>query len=91
MPQCHAGQQTALALLARLHDLPVQDAAERARLYREELLAAKAWRQLKSAMDLRCRLLVLAGRVAGRGTAAQHTRTAVAGNSGGSRPHRSPD
>ncbi|MFN9035630.1 MAG: Eco57I restriction-modification methylase domain-containing protein, partial [Planctomyces sp.] len=44
----------ALALLARLHDLPVQDAAERARLYREELLAAPAWRQLKSAMDLWC-------------------------------------
>ncbi|MFN9238180.1 MAG: Eco57I restriction-modification methylase domain-containing protein, partial [Planctomyces sp.] len=44
----------ALGLLARLHDLPVQDAAERARLYREELLAAPAWRQLKSAMDLWC-------------------------------------
>ncbi len=44
----------ALGLLARLHDLPVQDAAERARLYRSLLLAAPAWRQLKSAMDLWC-------------------------------------
>ena len=45
---------TSLALLARLHDLPVQDAAERARIYREELLAAPAWQRLKSAMDLWC-------------------------------------
>ncbi|MFO0178667.1 MAG: Eco57I restriction-modification methylase domain-containing protein, partial [Planctomyces sp.] len=44
----------ALGLLARLHDLPVQDAAERARMYRSQLLAAPAWRQLKSAMDLWC-------------------------------------
>jgi hypothetical protein len=45
---------TSLALLARLHDLPVQDAAERARIYREELLAAPAWQLLKSAMDIWC-------------------------------------
>jgi len=44
----------ALALLARLHDLPVQDAAERARIYREELLADPAWQSLKAAMDLWC-------------------------------------
>ncbi len=44
----------ALALLARLHDLPVQDAAERARIYREELLASQAYKRLKSAMDLWC-------------------------------------
>lgn len=44
----------ALALLARLHELPVHDAGERARIYREELLAAPAWQQLKAAMDLWC-------------------------------------
>lgn len=44
----------ALALLSRLHELPVQESAERARLYREELLGAEAYRSLKSAMDLWC-------------------------------------
>ena len=44
----------ALALLARLHDLPVHDTAERARLYRDELLGATAYRRLKDAMDLWC-------------------------------------
>ena len=44
----------ALALLARLHDLPVQDAAERARIYRDELLGAPAYKSLKAAMDLWC-------------------------------------
>lgn len=46
--------RASLELLARLHDLPVQDTAERARLYREELLAAPAWQRLKAAMDLWC-------------------------------------
>jgi hypothetical protein len=44
----------ALALLAKLHDLPVQDAAERARIYRDELLGSPAYRSLKAAMDLWC-------------------------------------
>lgn len=44
----------ALATLARLHDLPVQDAGERARIYRDELLGSPAYRQLKEAMDLWC-------------------------------------
>jgi hypothetical protein len=44
----------ALSLLAQLHDLPVQDAAERARIYREELLASPAYKRLKAAMDLWC-------------------------------------
>jgi hypothetical protein len=43
-----------LALLSRLHDLPVQDSAERARIYRDELLANPAWQRLKGAMDLWC-------------------------------------
>jgi hypothetical protein len=44
----------ALAMLSRLHDLPVQDTAERARIYRDELLANPAWQRLKGAMDLWC-------------------------------------
>jgi hypothetical protein len=43
-----------LAVLARLHDLPVQDSAERARIYREELVGTAAYRSLKEAMDLWC-------------------------------------
>ncbi|MCH7944439.1 MAG: hypothetical protein IIC73_00255, partial [Armatimonadetes bacterium] len=44
----------ALAVLSRLHDLPVQDSAERARVYREELLGSETYRSLKEAMDLWC-------------------------------------
>ncbi len=44
----------ALATLARLHELPVHDAAERARVYREELVGSPAYRQLRAAMDLWC-------------------------------------
>ena len=44
----------ALATLARLHDLPVQDSAERARIYRDELLGSAAYRSLKAAMDVWC-------------------------------------
>ena len=44
----------ALATLSRLHDLPVQDSAQRARVYREELLGSPAYRSLKAAMDLWC-------------------------------------
>lgn len=46
--------EQALALLQRLHALPVQDSAERARLYREDLLGSPAYRSLKAAMDLWC-------------------------------------
>jgi len=44
----------ALSLLARLHELPVHDTAERARVYREELVGSPAYQQLKDAMDLWC-------------------------------------
>ena len=44
----------ALAVLAAMHELPVQDTAERARIYREDLLGSEAWRTLKVAMDLWC-------------------------------------
>ena len=43
-----------LAVLGEMHALPVQDAAERARIYRERLLGSPAWRSLKRAMDLWC-------------------------------------
>lgn len=44
----------ALATLARLHELPIQDAAEHARRYREEFLGSPAWQSLKRAFDLWC-------------------------------------
>ena len=44
----------ALEVLAYMHELPVQDAAERADVYREELLGSPEWRTLKDAMDLWC-------------------------------------
>ena len=44
----------ALAVLERMHAMPVQDAADRARLYRDELVGSPGWRALKEAMDLWC-------------------------------------
>lgn len=44
----------ALGVLARVHELPVHDNAERARLYRELVLGSPAYRLLKSAMDQWC-------------------------------------
>ena len=49
-----AAHADALAVLARLHELPVQDSALRGRIYREELLGSPAWRSLKTAMDIWC-------------------------------------
>ena len=37
-----------------MHALPVQDAAERARRYRDHVIGSPAWRSLKEAMDLWC-------------------------------------
>lgn len=44
----------ALMLLERLHELPVHEAAERARLYKEEIVGSESWLSLKEAMDLWC-------------------------------------
>ena len=44
----------ALAVLEALHALPVMDAAERARLYRERLLGSASWQELKAAFDRWC-------------------------------------
>ena len=42
----------AMTVIDEMHELPVQNADERARLYRDELLASSAWSALKDAMDL---------------------------------------
>ncbi|HUE96104.1 MAG TPA: hypothetical protein VMN39_05565, partial [Longimicrobiaceae bacterium] len=44
----------ALATLSRMHALGVHDAAERARIYRDELLGSGAYAELRAAMDLWC-------------------------------------
>ena len=44
----------ALVVLAGMHAMPVQDAAERARMYREDLQGSDVWRSLKGAMNLWC-------------------------------------
>ena len=54
LEQAAAAHDDALALLERMHAMPVHDAAERARLYRDELVGSAAWRALKEAMDLWC-------------------------------------
>ena len=54
LDQATSVHDSALTVLARLHDLPVQDGAERARLYREELVGSPAQQSLKAAMDLWC-------------------------------------
>ncbi len=44
----------AIEVLSYMHELPVHDTAERADVYRRELLGSPAWRSLKDAMDLWC-------------------------------------
>ena len=54
LAQAATAHDDALAVLERMHAMPVHDAAERARLYRDELVGSDAWRSLKEAMDLWC-------------------------------------
>ncbi len=54
LEQAAAAHDDALAVLERMHAMPAHDTAERARLYRNELLGSTAWRALKEAMDLWC-------------------------------------
>ena len=54
LEQSTRAHDDALAVLERMHAMPVQDAAERARLYRDDLVASAAWRSLQEAMDLWC-------------------------------------
>jgi hypothetical protein len=49
-----AAHDEALASLSHLHALPVHDSAERARLYREQLVCSPTHQSLKAAMDLWC-------------------------------------
>ena len=44
----------ALEVLDYMHQLPAHDAAERADVYRKDLLSSQAWRQIKESMDLWC-------------------------------------
>ena len=54
LQQAASTHDAALAVLAQMHALPVQDAAERARRYRDDLIGSPAWRSLKEAMDRWC-------------------------------------
>ena len=54
LEQAAAAHDEALAVLERMHAMPVHDAAERGRLYRDELVGSTAWRALKEAMDQWC-------------------------------------
>ena len=54
LEQSTTAHDGALTVLERMHSLPVHDAAERARLYRDELVGSAAWRALKVAMDRWC-------------------------------------
>ena len=46
--------EDAMAVLADIHALPVQNADARRNIYREEFLGSPEWRSLKNAMDLWC-------------------------------------
>ena len=54
LAQAATAHDEALGVLADMHALPVHDAAERARGYRDQLIGSPAWRSLKKAMDLWC-------------------------------------
>ncbi len=54
MEKAAGAHRAALELLRKMHELPVHDAAQRAEMYRTELLGSPQWRSLKEAMDLWC-------------------------------------
>ncbi len=54
LEQAAAAHGAALEGLERMHQLPIQDSAARAHLYREELTGSDEWRSLKNALDLWC-------------------------------------
>ena len=54
LEQASTAHDNAFTILERMHALPVHDAAERADVYRRELLGSEVWRSLKEAMDLWC-------------------------------------
>ena len=54
LQQAATAHDEALEVLRQMHALPVQDTAERARRYRDDLIGSPAWRSLKEAMDRWC-------------------------------------
>ena len=54
LAQAATAHDEALGVLADMHALPVRDAAERARRYRDHVVGSPAWRSLKETMDLWC-------------------------------------
>ena len=54
METAATAHRDAIGVLAYMHGLPIHDAAERADVYRTELLGSPEWRSLKEAMDLWC-------------------------------------
>ena len=54
LEQASTAHDNAFVILERMHALPVHDAAERADVYRRELLGSEVWQSLKEAMDLWC-------------------------------------
>ena len=54
LEKAEAAHEEALAVLSRLHEYPIHETAERARVYREKFLGSEAYCSLKAAMDLWC-------------------------------------
>jgi hypothetical protein len=54
LEKAEAAHEEALAVLSRLHEFPIHETAERARVYRETFLGSEAYRSIKAAMDLWC-------------------------------------
>jgi hypothetical protein len=52
--KAESAHEEALAVLSRLHEFPIHESAERARVYREKFLGSEAYRSLKVTMDLWC-------------------------------------
>ena len=54
MEKAATAHADAIEVLAYMHELPIHDAAERADVYRADLLGSPEWQSLKEAMDLWC-------------------------------------
>ena len=54
LEQAAEAHYDALSVLKHMHAMPVHDAAERARLYRDQFVRSTAWKSLKEALDLWC-------------------------------------
>jgi len=54
LENAEAAHTEALSILSQLHEFPIHETAERARVYREKFLGSYAYSSLKTAMDLWC-------------------------------------